>query len=211
MGPFVISFVLWAALHSLTAASGPKSVVRRLMGEHAYEGLYRLAYNLFSLVTFLPILYLLATQVPKTPLWAIPRPFNLLANLLQLAGLLGLAISLLQTDIWDFAGLRQAMQFLSNNPHPTAPPKLVTGGTYALVRHPLYFFSLIVLWFNPVVTLDVFIFNVLSTLYFGIGSRYEEKRLETFFGDAYRQYKRRVPYLLPLKLPGSPGSAAEPE
>ena len=198
MALFLISFIVWAVLHSITAAAHTKQRFRHLMGDRAYEGLYRLLYNLFSLITILPVLYLLATRVSADPLWAVPTPFSFIMNSIQLIGLIGLMFALWQTDIWDFAGLRQALHFLSGDEKPVPPPKLVTSGLYGLVRHPLYFFSLLILWFNPVMGLNSFIFATASTLYFWLGSIYEERKLLAFFGEAYRDYQQRVPRFIPF-------------
>ena len=148
MTAFLISFIIWAILHSITAAARPKHSIRQIMGEPAYMGLYRLLYNIFSIVTILPVLYLLATQVAAAPIWTISAPFNILFYGIQLLGLLSLGIALWQTDIWDFAGLRQAVYYLSGDIKSASPPQLVTNGMYRLVRHPLYFFSLLILWFR---------------------------------------------------------------
>lgn len=200
MFEFTLSFIAWAIVHSVTAATIPKAWIRRKMGEAAYEGLYRLIYNLFATVTFLPVLFLLATRVPETLLWSATGSYLWLARAFQLVGILGLILSLFQTDIWEFAGIKQALRYLSRTEDAARPSKLVTKGAYALVRHPLYLFSLIVLWFNPVVRIDTLVFNLLSTLYFWMGSRYEERRLSAHFGVAYREYQQRVPYLLPVRL-----------
>jgi protein-S-isoprenylcysteine O-methyltransferase Ste14 len=197
---FVASFILWAVVHSITAAAGFKAAMRRLMGDRAYDGWYRLLYNLFATVTFLPVLYFLVVLVPKTPLWVIPRPYSYVANLVQLLGFLGLLLALWQTDVWEFIGLRQALRYLTRQSEPAVPAQLVTSGTYALMRHPLYFFSLLIIWFTPGLTLDRLALNVVITLYFWIGAYYEERRLAANFGEAYREYQRRVPYLLPFKL-----------
>jgi len=197
---FTLSFIAWAIVHSLTAAAIPKAWIRQKSGDAAYEGLYRLAYNLFAAVTFLPVLFLLATKVPETVLWSATGNYLWLARGLQLVGVLGLLYSLFQTDVWEFAGIRQALRYLYRSEGATKPSKLVTNGAYALVRHPLYLFSLIILWFNPVVRVDTVIFNLLSTLYFWMGSRYEERRLAAHFGEEYREYQQRVPYLFPLRL-----------
>ena len=197
MTSFLISFIIWALLHSLTAAARPKQVFRQIMGEPAYEGLYRFLYNLFSIITILPMLYLLSTQVPATPVWTLSAPFNILFNAIQLIGLAGLAIALWQTDIWDFAGLRQALHYLSSDTKLALSSRLVTNGTYRLVRHPLYFFSLLILWFNPQMNLRSLIFTIASTLYFWLGSIYEERKLLALFGEEYKRYQQQTPRLLP--------------
>ena len=63
---FIISFIIWALLHSITASRRTKAVVRGWIGDRAYEGWYRLFYNVFSFVTILPVFYILWTQVPGT-------------------------------------------------------------------------------------------------------------------------------------------------
>ena len=195
---FLLSFVVWMLLHSLTAASHLKQRIRQIIGDRAYEGLYRLLYNLFSALTILPVLYLLVTQVPAAPIWTLLTPLSYIFSGVQLIGLIGLIIALWQTDIWDFAGLRQAWHYFSHDEKPMPTPQLVTTGLYGFVRHPLYFFSLLILWFNPVMGLNSFIFTIASTLYFWLGSIYEERKLLAFFGQAYHEYQQRVPRLIPF-------------
>ena len=195
---FISSFIVWALLHSLMAARRTKAVVRGWIGERAYAGWYRLFYNLLSFVTIIPVFYILWTQLPQTVLWQIPAPFSYGALAVQMIGLLGLAASLWQTDIWEFVGLRQAWRYLQGEDEMTLPPKLVTSGTYAFVRHPLYFFSMLLLWFTPVMTLNSFAFNLLASAYFWAGSRVEERHLAAYFGETYAAYRQRVPVLFPL-------------
>ncbi len=197
---FLLGFVIWAVVHSVTAASATKDAFRQRFGERAYLGLYRLLYNLVSALSFLPILYILWSQVPQITLWTIPVPWRYVTLGIQLLALAGLAISLLQTDVWSFLGLRQAARFLQGAAEPAVADKFVTSGTYRWVRHPLYFFSLLFLWLNPDMTLASFLFNMLATLYFWIGSIYEERRLLAAFGEAYEAYRRRVPALVPIRL-----------
>lgn len=203
MTALIISFTLWALGHSLTAGRRFKALVRRQIGERAYEGLYRLAYNLFAVLTLLPVLYVLWTQVPARVVWQIPAPFHWGAIAVQGIGVIGLIVALLQTDVWEFAGIRQAVNYLSGSERIQPRGELVTGGAYALVRHPLYFFSLLVIWFNPVITVQALFANILATIYLWAGSRVEERRLADTFGQKYEAYRERVPHLIPLKWPGN--------
>lgn len=201
MNPYfllLITFALWAVLHSLTAMRALKDALRRWLGDRAYAGFYRLLYNLLAVVSILPLLWVLATQVSPTEMWRWSRPGLYLALAIQLLALVGLGISLLQTDVWRFIGLSQVIRYLQGAPEPDPPASFVSSGTYALVRHPLYLFSLLLLWFTPVVTLDRFLFNVLATVYFWLGSLHEERRLRAEFGETYRQYQQSVPYLIPF-------------
>jgi protein-S-isoprenylcysteine O-methyltransferase Ste14 len=96
-----------------------------------------------------------------------------------------------------FAGLRQALTYLRGEPLPLPAEKLQVSGFYGFVRHPLYLFSLLVMWPTPIMT-DTFLgFVIGSTLYFILGSRLEERRLAEEFGASYAAYRRRVPWMLP--------------
>jgi protein-S-isoprenylcysteine O-methyltransferase Ste14 len=195
---FFLAFLLWSLLHSVTAARSFKAWARRRVGERVYAGFYRLFYNLVALVSFLPVLYLLATVVPATLLWRVPPPFDFLFLLLQGMALAGLLISVWQTDVWRFAGIRQVVRYVNGARDPEPPPTFIRRGTYSLVRHPLYFFSLLLIWFTPVMTLSILLFNLLATAYFYLGALHEERRLAAHFGDVYEQYREEVPAFIPF-------------
>ena len=197
---FVISFVVWALLHSLTAMRRTKAWVEQRVGKRPFQAFYRLFYNLFAVLTFVPVMWVTAVYLPNRELWHIPTPWAYAANLIQIVGLVGLAVSLFQTDFLDFIGVRQAARYLKNKPEIILPPTLITSGTYALVRHPLYFFSLLIIWLTPQMSLQTFIFNLFITLYFWIGSRVEERRLADFFGLTYVAYQANVPRLFPIRF-----------
>jgi protein-S-isoprenylcysteine O-methyltransferase Ste14 len=69
------------------------------------------------------------------------------------------------------------------------------------VRHPLYFFSLIMIWSCPEITMDRLLFNVLWTVWIVMATLFEEKDLVSEFGDQYRQYQAKVPMIIPYKIP----------
>ncbi|MCA9934569.1 MAG: isoprenylcysteine carboxylmethyltransferase family protein [Ardenticatenaceae bacterium] len=196
---FILSFISWAIVHSLTADARVKERVRHSLGDRAYKGLYRLGYNVFAMMTIAPVVLVLWTKVPPTLLWQIPKPYDLVGSAVQLVGLIGLLIALLQTDIWEFVGVRQALLFMTGMGKGERPSHLVTTGMYAFVRHPLYFFSLLMLWPTPTMTAQTLLMNLLATTYLWAGSRVEERRLAAEFGEAYTTYKQRVPGLLPIK------------
>ncbi|HRQ37899.1 MAG TPA: methyltransferase [Chloroflexota bacterium] len=202
---FALLFISWAVLHSLAAAVGLKRLFRGWVGETAYAGWYRLLYNLFALISFLPLYLLIPVLLPQTVVWSWARPYLYLAYLCQIVGLVGLAYSLWLTDVWEFVGIRQALWYVRGAKGKMPQPRFTTSGPYALVRHPLYFFSLVVLWFNPVMMVGSLVFYTAVTLYFWLGSIYEERKLTTAFGESYRAYQQRVPRLFPLprQKPGS--------
>lgn len=184
----LLSLLLWGLIHSLFASLAFKSFLANLVGKSLMRG-YRLFYNIFSLVTFLPILYLVAT-LPDAPLYSVPAPISYVMLLGQGLGAALLIVGVLQTDTLSFVGLRQLVQ-------EESPAALVTNGLYRLVRHPLYTAGLLVLWLSPQVTVNSFTLYVAATIYIFIGAYFEERKLLREFGAAYVEYKAKTPMLIP--------------
>ncbi|HET8579541.1 MAG TPA: isoprenylcysteine carboxylmethyltransferase family protein, partial [Nitrospiraceae bacterium] len=80
-------------------------------------------------------------------------------------------------------------------------PAFVAAGPYRWVRHPLYFSILLLIWSSPELTLDRLLANILWTVWITIATRWEERDLESDFGEEYRQYKKSVPMLIPWGVP----------
>jgi len=78
------------------------------------------------------------------------------------------------------------------------PMPITVAGPYRWVRHPLYLFAILTFWSFPDLTTDRLLFNLLWTVWIVIGAYLEEIDLIAEFGDAYREYQRRVPMLVPL-------------
>lgn len=197
----LVGLLLFGALHSLMAAIGVKAVFVSLMGQRGYLGLYRLFYNAVSGITFLPLLWLLVDQ-PGKLIWDFSGGLALLFRGVQAAGLLGLSLSFLQIDGMRFVGISPFLAYLNGDKLPLPEEPLATGGVYALVRHPLYLFSLMVIWFMPQMNAAWLGMALGSTMYFAVGSLLEERRLRRQFGAAYADYQRRVAWMIPfVKLP----------
>jgi len=97
---------------------------------------------------------------------------------------------------FDPLGLRLIINRLrGGNPKPMP---ITVAGPYRWVRHPLYLFMILMIWSCPDLTRDRLLFNLLWTAWIVIGSYLEEIDLTVEFGDAYRQYQKRVPMLIPL-------------
>jgi protein-S-isoprenylcysteine O-methyltransferase Ste14 len=192
----LLAMAAWAGLHSLLASLTAKARARRLLGQRAADGVYRLAYNLVSVVTFLPVM-VLAALLPDRPVYQFPLWLMAITVPVQLLAALAAGVVLWRVDLPRFLGLRQLSRWLAGEPEPRDRPRLYTGGIYGWVRHPLYSLSLLVIWLAPVMTANVLAFNLGATLYFWIGSIFEERKLVAEFGQAYREHQRRVPRLVP--------------
>lgn len=188
---------LFGLIHSWLAGRSVKDRVRQRLGVRRYEATYRLAYNVLSFVLLAPVGVALVAA-PGAVVWQVDNGLVVLAlNVLRLAGVIGLAASLLQIDWMRFAGLAQLLAYVEGRPLPLPDEPLQTGGLYSVVRHPLYFFSLLVLWPAPTMTEALLAFNIGSTVYFLVGSLVEEQRLVQTFGSAYTAYRQQTPWMMP--------------
>ncbi len=66
-----------------------------------------------------------------------------------------------------------------------------------MVRHPMYLALILYLWCQTFRIMDLVV-NALLTLYVLIGTWLEERKLVLEFGEAYLQYQREVPMLIPF-------------
>ena len=185
--------IAYGILHSLLASTAGKAWFRRILGP-GVDRFYRLAYNAVAIVSFLPVLALLAWR-PGPIIYRFPSPWNVLALAGQVLAAALLAVGLAQTDAWSFLGLRQ---LAGGNRGPSG---LITSGLYRWVRHPLYSAGLLFLWLTPVMTSGLLTLNLVLTVYVLVGSQLEERRLVAEFGETYRAYQRQVSSLLPLRWP----------
>ncbi len=186
----ILACIVWGMVHSLLASLPVKDFIRRWLGPDG-EHSYRLSYNIFSVLSLIPILILLYTS-PDRMLYAIPEPWVYVTTLLQ--GLAGIALiaGVVQTDILEFMGLRQFSWDA-----PPAQKKLVTNGLYAYMRHPLYTFGLLFIWLSAEMTLNRLAVFATLTVYILVGIHFEERKLLKEFGADYQAYRARTPMLLP--------------
>ncbi|HVM71808.1 MAG TPA: hypothetical protein VMT91_08620, partial [Anaerolineales bacterium] len=125
----ILALLLWGIIHSLLASLKAKELVLRWAGAGVLR-FYRLFYNAFAILSFVPILVIVAMTKSAT-LYTVPFPWSYLMILGEFLAIVVLGLGLLQTDPWEFIGLRQ----LGN---ASKQASLNTAGLYRYVRHPLY-------------------------------------------------------------------------
>ncbi len=195
----LLGMVIFAGLHTLTASQSFKQQIRQRFSDRAYHGFYRAIYNIVALISLAPVTF--AIGMSDTIVWQIPESqqgFITLFVAISTIGAVGMLISLIQIDLLRFAGIKQVWAYLSGDELPLREEPLQRKGLYEWVRHPLYFFALLSLWFVPVMTDLQLLFTVLATAYFIIGSRWEEQRMVNAFGQDYVNYQESVPWLIPF-------------
>ena len=113
----------------------------------------------------------------------------------QLLAILLTARSSARLDVLDLAGVRPFLSARAGDPELAEGAEhvpLVTNGLYAVVRHPLYFAWMLLVFAAPHITMTRLTFAVLSTSYLAIAIPFEERSLIRVFGVDYREYQRRV-------------------
>ena len=187
----ILAVLLWGLLHSLLASIKAKEIVRHGLGDQAMR-LYRLGYNIFACISFLPVLAL-AAMTPDRRLYLVTLPWSALMIFGELLCVVMLITGFLKTDGWEFLGLRQAA-----GPLVTRDGRLVTKGLYRYVRHPLYSAGLGFIWLMPLMTVNTLAINLGLTVYVITGTIFEECKLRSTFGQAYMDYSARTPMFIPF-------------
>lgn len=185
----------YGLVHSWLASHQAKALAHRWLGPSA-DRIYRMGYNLFAVFSLLPVLALPAA-LPDRHLYTLPLPWSLLALAGQGLAALALLVGVLQTGLASFAGLSQ----LVGQAAP-AENRLVTGGLYRYVRHPLYTAGLVFIWLTPVMTRNLLALYAGFTLYLVIGAVFEERKLVQEYGAAYEQYRANTPMFFPNRFTG---------
>ena len=187
----VVSWLGYFFLHSLLASLTVKSFVVKRMP--SFMPAYRLVYNLIALLLVLIPLWLTFAW-PSDYLWQWQGLSWWLANLIALLAIAGFFWSLKYYDGQEFMGIRQlktgAKSIEDQESFRLSP-------LHRYVRHPWYFLGLVLIWSREM-TLYMFTSALMMTLYFWIGSRLEEKKLISYYGERYRVYSQKVAGLFPL-------------
>ncbi|MFT5722398.1 MAG: protein-S-isoprenylcysteine O-methyltransferase Ste14 [Motiliproteus sp.] len=181
----------YCGLHSWLASLGCKAWCAARWP--AAMRVYRLAFNLSALLLLIPVAILLdAAAGPK--LWQWTGAWIWLMNGLALAAGLAFVHSLRDYDLSQFSG---TLQWRQQQLDPERQARFHLGWWHRWVRHPWYFFALVILWSRELDAAQL-LTSLLLTLYLVLGSRLEERKLKLQFGEAYGHYCRRVPGLFPL-------------
>ncbi len=185
---------LFAVQHSVMARPAFKRAWTKIVPEAAE----RSTYVLFSSIAMIA---LFAFWSPMGGvLWHAEATWA--RGLLYAIGALGwllVLVSTFQLNHFDLFGLRQVYLHLRNRPY--TPLKFQVPWLYRFVRHPLYLGWFLAFWGAPTMTVAHLVFALATSAYILIAIRFEERDLIASLGQAYADYRKRVPMLIPSFRP----------
>jgi protein-S-isoprenylcysteine O-methyltransferase Ste14 len=194
--------LLFAIQHSVMARPWFKRVLTRFIPEPAERSTYVLA----SSVVLAALFYY--WQPLGGSVWNVTDPFarGTLYGLYAFGWVLLLYVTFL-INHFDLFGLRQVWLALVDRPY--TPVGFQMPALYRLVRHPLYIGWLVIVWATPSMSVTHLVFALATTAYILVGIQFEEHDLEEHLGADYREYKRRVPMLIPFAKRSAPANRAK--
>jgi len=180
---------LFALQHSVMA----RPAFKRWSAQFLPAACQRSTYVLLSSLILL-LLFWQWRPIP-TVIW---QTEGLAAGLLTSVHWLGWLLAFASThmiDHFDLFGLRQALVAWRGAEMPAQSFR--TPLLYKIVRHPIMLGFLLAFWATPEMTIGHLLFALANTVYILVALQFEERDLIAMFGASYRDYRRRVPMLLP--------------
>lgn len=198
-GPLLPAFIIDTLLLAIFAVQ--HSVMARPAFKHWWTRLVppsveRSTYVLFASLALL-LLFWQWRPLPQ-PVWSVRDGVG--ADVVGAVYWFGWGLVLLSTFLinhFELFGLRQVFARLRGRALPA--PEFKVPFLYKRVRHPIYLGFLLAFWAAPIMTVGHLLFAIGTTAYILIGIALEERDLIALFGDQYRQYRQRVPMLIPWK------------
>lgn len=187
---------MYSLQHSFFASIRIKKLFRKYLPK--FFTLYRLIYTIMQ--AFLFILLWIIVPKPADIIWNLSGIWYWLFRIIQGLAFIGLLLAFSDFSLKEFTGMAGLDRFLSNQSpvYDDEIYQLNRSGMYAISRHPIYFFTLLIFLFRPYMTLFDLLVFIWLVVYFHIGSIWEERRMETVFPKEYAEYKRQVSRIIPL-------------
>jgi protein-S-isoprenylcysteine O-methyltransferase Ste14 len=182
---------IFALQHSIMARQGFKRQWTRIVSWYVERTTY--------VVAATAALALLLWQWRPIPaaIWDIRG--TVFGSVLSVTFWIGWGILLLSTFLinhFELFGLNQVWAY--SRGVEFHPPAFKSPSLYRVVRHPIYMGFVIAFWSAPRMTVGHLLFSVATTGYILVGIFFEERDLVSHYGDLYREYRTRVPMLIPF-------------
>ena len=190
----ILLLSLFAIQHSVMARQWFKHIWTKVVPKPVERSTYVLLASLVLLLLFWQWRPMTAV------IWDVQNPLGrILLQALFWIGWGQVFISTTLVDHSSLVGLRQVRRYLKGQPEEAASFK--TPGLYKVVRHPLYLGFIIAFWSTPHMTLGHLFFAAVCTVYILLAIQFEERDLISYYGDTYRQYRKEVSMIFPLRPP----------
>ncbi len=186
--------LLFGIQHSVMARGSFKAMLTRLLPESAERSTYILATGI--------VLWFLVGYWQPMPelLWQVQgETARLVINIVYYLGWLITVLATFMLNHFHLFGLQQS--FRPDDPD-AGMKEFRTPGFYRLVRHPIQTGVVIAMLATPDWSVGRAVLAGGMLLYVLVGLIYEERDLIAHFGDTYRDYRKRVPAVLPWPKKG---------
>lgn len=191
-----ILWITWCIIHSGMISLTVTGYFKNRLGDSFR--FYRLIYNLIATATFILLYVYSGLQDGKLL-------FHWQGNMIALQLFfvaIGVLLFIAGAKTYDFlqlVGIRQ----ISSGSSCSAASKICdikTSGIHGLTRHPWYLGGIILVWsgFREIYSSTLIVIIIL-TVYLVVGTVLEERKLVVEYGDAYRDYQKKVSMLIPFK------------
>jgi protein-S-isoprenylcysteine O-methyltransferase Ste14 len=174
----VAGWVAYFAIHSGLASPAIKQ-------RYHFRG-YRVVYVIISVAGFLALL-LYNGSIAAEHFFVSSGPPRYVSLMLTTFGVMIIQSSFRQYTFMGFVGVKEEKSGLR------------TDGILKHVRHPIYSGTILVIigFFLFIPNLPTLVSCICMLAYLPIGILLEERKLIATYGDAYREYRSRVPALIP--------------
>jgi len=189
-----ILWILWCSLHSLLISSFFVARMRAIWAEKfAY---YRLTYNVFSLLTLIPVV-VFQQFLPEEIIFSWSGPWLVLKSGMYLVSFVLFYGGYRVFDLRYVLGTKQIDEMREGR--ETEAMDLSTTGILEYVRHPWYSGAILLVWAFGSISDVSLVSKIVLTAYIIIGTFLEEKKLIHDIGEPYLEYRKRVPMFIPWR------------
>ena len=180
--------LLFFLQHSILIRRGVK---KRLAG--IIHGEYYAAF--YAVTSGLALAVLILFWQRTGPVYSFGTVVTVVLHSIAVVCVIGFYMGVKALGSFDAFGIEQIKAGIKNRTYRM--PQAVIKGPYLLVRHPLYFFSIVLLWSAASYTGDRLLLNILWTVWIVTATFFEECDLVSDFGETYKEYQASVPMLVP--------------